>query len=149
MPERLPDDRLRDFQAKLDRLKGQGQGQPSQAANQKQSGYGMAFVIAADLVGGLIGGAGLGWLIDRWLGSAPMGLIAFFFLGAAAGMWNVYRTVRGYDMSLGFQPPIKASEGKTEMPAGARSDNEGGDHRGQSTPSIRSAADHSDPHRRH
>jgi ATP synthase protein I len=90
-------------------------------------------------VGGLIGGAAIGWLVDRWLGSAPMGLIAFFFLGAAAGMWNVYRTVRGYDMSLGFtRPPTgpAASEGKGESPAGARPENKGGDHRGQSTPSV-------------
>lgn len=150
MPERLPDNRLSDFAAKLERLKEESSVNVSPAADQKQSGYGMAFVLAADLLGGLVGGAGIGWLIDRWLGSAPLGLIAFFFLGAAAGMWNVYRTVRGYDMSLGFKPPITAaSEGETEMSAGSRSDKKGGDHRGQSTPSVRSAADHPDSHRQH
>jgi ATP synthase protein I len=149
MGKRAPDDRLSEFEARLNRLKEENSKKASTAAGQVQSGYGMAFVIAADLVGGLIGGAAIGWLIDRWLGSAPMGLIAFFFLGAAAGMWNVYRTVRGYDMSLGFNQPITpaAHRGEAEAPAGARSDNEGGDHRGQSTPPVRSAADHPDPHR--
>jgi ATP synthase protein I len=142
-------DRLHDFEVRLNRLK-EANSTKAGTADGKQSGYGMAFTIAADLVGGLIGGAGIGWLIDRWLGSAPFGLIAFFFLGAAAGMWNVYRTVRGYDMSLGFHqsaPGEPVPEGKTATPAGARLDKEGGDHRGQSTPSVRSAADHPDPHR--
>ena len=141
MGNRAPDDRLNELEVRLRRLKEDNSGKPSAsaAAGQMQSGYGMAFVIAADLVGGLIGGAAIGWLIDRWLGSAPMGLIAFFFLGAAAGMWNVYRTVRGYDMSLGLgRPPTAstASEGKPESAAGTRPENEGGDHRGQSTPSV-------------
>jgi ATP synthase protein I len=143
------DDRLHDFEVRLNRLK-EANSTKAGTADGKQSGYGMAFVIAADLLGGLIGGAGIGWVIDRWLGSAPIGLIAFFFLGAAAGMWNVYRTVRGYDMSFGFnQPPPNAvaAEGKTETPAGAWLDKEGGDHRGQSTPSVRGSADHPDPHR--
>ena len=105
MGERPPDDdRLSDFQSRLERLKdeqavrmGQSGGTPGLA-----SGYGMAFTIAAELVGGLIGGALIGWLVDRWLDSAPLGLITFFFVGAIAGLWNVYRTVRAvrYDSRL-------------------------------------------------
>jgi ATP synthase protein I len=149
MSRRVPDDRLSEFEARLKRLKDENSRAVGSPAG-KQSGYGMAFAIAADLVGGLVGGAGIGWLVDRWLGSAPLGLIAFFFLGAAAGMWNVYRTVRGYDMSFGFsRPPAPgaANRRETDLPAGARPEKEGGDHRGQSTPSVRSAADHPDPHR--
>ena len=37
-------------------------------------------------------GAGLGWLIDRWLGISPWGLIVFLLLGFAAGVLNVMRT---------------------------------------------------------
>ena len=36
-------------------------------------------------------GAGLGWLIDRWLGISPWGLIVFLLLGFAAGVVNVMR----------------------------------------------------------
>jgi Putative F0F1-ATPase subunit Ca2+/Mg2+ transporter len=111
----------------------------------------MALTIAADLVGGVVGGAAVGWLIDRWTGAAPWGMISLFFLGAAAGMWNVYRTVRGFDMSLGFhqtQAHPKVNRDEMEIPAGARPDNEGGDQRGQSTPSISGRADHPHKHRR-
>jgi ATP synthase protein I len=36
-------------------------------------------------------GAGLGWLLDRWLGTKPWGLIVFLLLGFAAGVLNVMR----------------------------------------------------------
>jgi ATP synthase protein I len=37
-------------------------------------------------------GAGIGWLIDRWLGISPWGLIVFLLLGFAAGVLNVMRS---------------------------------------------------------
>ena len=36
-------------------------------------------------------GAMLGWLLDRWLGTSPWGLIVFLLLGFAAGVLNVMR----------------------------------------------------------
>src|SRR5512133_349691 len=78
MSSRVPDDRLSEFEGRLNRLKDENRRQAGSPAGRKQSGYGMAFAIAADLVGGVVGGAGIGWLVDRWLGSAPTALIAFF-----------------------------------------------------------------------
>jgi ATP synthase protein I len=37
-------------------------------------------------------GAGIGWLIDHWLGVSPWGLIVFLLLGFAAGVLNVMRS---------------------------------------------------------
>ncbi len=42
--------------------------------------------VAAIVVGGLIG-----WQFDRWFGTNPAFLIAFFLLGTVAGVWNVIR----------------------------------------------------------
>lgn len=36
-------------------------------------------------------GAAVGWLIDRWLGTTPWGMIVFLLLGFAAGVLNVMR----------------------------------------------------------
>ena len=36
-------------------------------------------------------GAGLGWVLDRWLGISPWGMIVFLLLGFAAGVLNVMR----------------------------------------------------------
>ncbi len=49
------------------------------------STIGFSFVLA------IVIGAWVGWWLDAWLGSAPWLFIAFFFLGLAAGVLNVYR----------------------------------------------------------
>jgi ATP synthase protein I len=102
MTHKPPHQSLDDLDARLQRLKASAEPGSGQAGRAK-SGYGLAFMIATDLLAGLIGGGLLGWGIDTWLGSAPWGLIGFFFLGACAGMWNVYRTARGHEKAaLGF-----------------------------------------------
>jgi len=51
-----------------------------------------AFGLSSELVAGVVVGAGLGWLADRWLGIAPWGLIVFVLLGFTAGVLNVMRS---------------------------------------------------------
>lgn len=67
----------------------------------------MAFEVSGHLVAGLLVGGGIGYLLDQWLGTAPWLLIVFFFMGAGAGMINVYRTVSGIGMAMGYGPPSK------------------------------------------
>ena len=49
---------------------------------------GFAFVLA------IVIGFWVGRTIDGWLGSSPWFSLIFFFLGLAAGILNVFRTVR-------------------------------------------------------
>jgi ATP synthase protein I len=49
------------------------------------------FRLSTELVGGVLLGAALGWLVDRWLGSSPWGLIVLVLLGFAGGVLNVMR----------------------------------------------------------
>jgi ATP synthase protein I len=56
------------------------------------SGYAKGFRLSSELVGGVLVGAGLGWLIDRLLGISPWGFIVFLLLGFVAGVLNVMRT---------------------------------------------------------
>ena len=72
-----------------------------------RGGLGLAFRVGVDIVAALMVGVGGGMLLDRWLGTAPWGLIVMFFLGAAAGLMNVYRTVNGLGMGVGFAPPAR------------------------------------------
>jgi ATP synthase protein I len=55
------------------------------------SGYARGLRLSSELVGGVLVGAGLGWLIDRLLGISPWGFIVFLLLGFAAGVLNVMR----------------------------------------------------------
>ena len=49
------------------------------------------FRLSVELVAGVLVGAGIGWLLDRWLGISPWGMIVFLLLGFAAGVLNVMR----------------------------------------------------------
>ena len=49
------------------------------------------FRLSTELVAGVLVGALIGWLLDRWLGISPWGMIVFLLLGFAAGVLNVMR----------------------------------------------------------
>ncbi len=55
---------------------------------------GAAVQVGIELVAGVIGGALLGYGLDRWLGTWPILFLVLFFMGAAAGMLNAYRYLR-------------------------------------------------------
>jgi ATP synthase protein I len=55
------------------------------------SGLSIALRFATELGVALFVGAGLGWLLDRWLHTAPIFIVIMFVLGAAAGIRNVMR----------------------------------------------------------
>ena len=59
-----------------------------QETNRKSGmAYAAAFALFASVVSGLIAG----WLLDRWLGTAPWLLVAGIVLGAAAGFYELVR----------------------------------------------------------
>jgi ATP synthase protein I len=97
MTEGDPPPTSKDFAARLRALRervrpsddgeGPGRGVPQTAA-------GWVFRLSVELVVGLVVGGGIGWLLDRWLGTSPLLLILFFLVGAAAGMYNVVRAAR-------------------------------------------------------
>lgn len=55
---------------------------------------GIAFRLSTELVAGIFVGGGIGLLLDKWLGTGPLFLLIFFFLGMAAGILNVFRTAK-------------------------------------------------------
>ncbi|MCY4310680.1 MAG: AtpZ/AtpI family protein [Rhodospirillaceae bacterium] len=65
-------------------------------------GIGLALRIGTELVAGLVVGVVIGLAFDWWLGTKPWFMIVFFFLGAAAGIVNVFRTVNGLGHAVGY-----------------------------------------------
>jgi ATP synthase protein I len=76
-------------------------GRPSPGAGEDRatsaSGFAKGIQLTGELVAGVVVGAGLGLLVDHWLGSSPWGLIVFLMLGFAAGMLNMARSAYAKD----------------------------------------------------
>ena len=58
----------------------------------EKSGLGQAFRMSSELISALLVGVGLGWGLDKMLGTKPWMMIICIFLGGAAGILNVYNT---------------------------------------------------------
>ena len=43
------------------------------------------------LIGGMLGGAVIGWALDRLLGTSPWLLLILLVLGTAAGFWSIIK----------------------------------------------------------
>jgi ATP synthase protein I len=71
---------------------------------------GIAVRIGVELVAATGVGAGIGFLLDRWLDTTPWLLVAFFLLGSAAGMMNVYRVMVGMSGAVGYSAERKSAE---------------------------------------
>ena len=55
------------------------------------SGYAQAFKLSSEFIAAIAVGIGIGWVLDRWAGTSPWGLIVFLLLGFGAGILNVLR----------------------------------------------------------
>ena len=102
-PEKLEDLDSRLYQA---REKSRASKEPgSSIGKEEMSGYSMAVRIGTEMVAALIIGVGFGYFLDYWLETKPWFLVVFFFLGAGAGVLNVYRAASGLGMAPGYKEP--------------------------------------------
>ena len=86
-----------DFEARLSAARAreqQGRALRREDPTSSKAAMGYAFRVGIELAAGLVVGGGLGWLLDQWFGTMPLMLILFFFLGAGAGIRNVFRTAQ-------------------------------------------------------
>ena len=58
-----------------------------------RKGLALASRVGLELVAATVIGAGLGYALDRWLGTRPWLLVVGVVLGAAAGFFGIYRLV--------------------------------------------------------
>lgn len=58
--------------------------------------------IATELVAGVAVGGFIGWTLDNWLGTTPAFMITLLFLGAGAGMMNIWRMATGHGLKIGY-----------------------------------------------
>ncbi|MDR6756207.1 ATP synthase protein I [Mycoplana sp. BE70] len=61
-------------------------------AAESRKGYAVAMKLSSEFVAAVIVGALLGYLVDRFAGTAPWGMIVLLLLGFGAGVLNVMRS---------------------------------------------------------
>jgi len=105
MTERKPpksrddlDERLSQFRNERDIANGRTRDEKS-----TNNGLGFAMRIGVELVAALVIGVGFGLFLDNWLETKPWFMLTFFLLGAAAGMFNVYRVVQNQGGAVGYR----------------------------------------------
>jgi ATP synthase protein I len=89
VPKLPPDARLESLDERLDRMQ---QAETKRTAKrQPDANYQTGQLVLSQLVGCPLGGGIVGWLLDRWFGTAPWLMLVMLFLGFAVGVWNVIR----------------------------------------------------------
>ena len=63
-------------------------------------GFGLR--IGAEFVSALMVGGGLGWLVGRWLGAVPVGILTGLLLGFVAAVFRVRRAMREASEPVGI-----------------------------------------------
>ncbi|MEQ9447050.1 MAG: AtpZ/AtpI family protein [Rhodospirillaceae bacterium] len=103
-------DPLNDLNARLKAARGKRDTESASGGRGTQSGLGQGLRIGIEMVVSVAVGAGLGYFIDNWVGSTPLFMIVFLFLGFAAGIMNVLRIARGLDEAVGLGRATREKE---------------------------------------
>jgi ATP synthase protein I len=108
--------RLTDLEGKLGRLRDRQSGTSSQAdAEERGAAFGNALRLSTELIAGVAVGGVIGWALDSWLGTEPLFMVVFLFLGAAAGIVNVIRSAKDMQAkALKSHLPPDASDNEDE-----------------------------------
>jgi ATP synthase protein I len=83
--------RLKRLGERLNQASRPSENVPSPRTRADPSALARGFRLSSELVAGVVVGALIGWLLDRWLGISPWGMIVFLLTGFAAGVLNVMR----------------------------------------------------------
>ncbi len=83
-------------------------------AHMPAEGMALAGRVAVELVAGLAMGSALGWALDNFFGTSPLWLVVLFFVGAVAGMVNVWRIATGRGMAAGYFDEHKEDDGSSD-----------------------------------
>jgi ATP synthase protein I len=101
-------DKLRSLGERLERARAGRDLRRPQSENAEDEGLlrvalGLGMRFGIEMVVALAVGFGIGWTIDRFLGTRPWGMVVFLVLGAAAGIVNVWRALTGKGSAIGYR----------------------------------------------
>jgi|SRR5688572_28064838 len=90
-PKSPQDARLDSLEERLKRLQVREAERTGQARKPADANEQLGQRVLSYLLGGLLGGTLIGWLLDRWLGTEPVLLILLMVLGTVGGFWSIIK----------------------------------------------------------
>lgn len=88
----IPEDaRLNSLDERLRRARTEEAVRSGEARGKGDDDYRLGNRVLAELIGGMAGGALIGWVLDRFLGTSPWLLLVLLFLGTAVAFRNIIR----------------------------------------------------------
>ena len=103
-PDRSSDEARKRLAAQLDAFEAQRQPKYGDGSAQKAMGQGYRFL--AEVVGGVLGGLGFGWLFDHFAHTTPFGLVGGLLIGVGV---STFVAIRGAGAGAKKQQPGAAS----------------------------------------
>lgn len=84
--------------------------QPVRAEHEKSSQDG--YRLLADLIGGVLVGLGFGWLLDRYAGTGPWGMVGGLLIGMGSSIYIVVRKATKLSAQASAQIPPREQAGE-------------------------------------
>ena len=85
------DARITSLNQRLDRAKAEEAIRSGEGRDKGDDDYRLGNRVLAELIGGMAGGALIGWVLDHFLGTSPWLLLGLLALGTVAAFRNIIR----------------------------------------------------------
>ena len=95
--------KLKDFNKRLENLKKLNSKTKNQKKNKNFKDFGIYLKSGVELVSAIIVALLIGLFLDNYFQSKPIFLFIFLILGFAAGIMNVFRSVKKLGFEVGFK----------------------------------------------
>ena len=95
--------KLKNFNKRLENLKNLNEKNKNQKKDNVFKGFGIYLKSGVELLSAIIVALVIGLFLDNYFQSKPIFLIIFLILGFAAGIMNVYRSVKKLGFEVGFK----------------------------------------------
>ncbi len=105
-PKEPREEALKRFDERLDAL-AKSQARKPALGFGAEGGAGAAYRLIGELIGGVLGGLGLGWFVDRLAGTTPWGMIGGVLIGSGVSVFVIARSAGR--MSKAAEPTAPAA----------------------------------------
>ncbi|MDP9421818.1 MAG: AtpZ/AtpI family protein [Pseudomonadota bacterium] len=90
-PKSQQDARLDSLEERLAQAQAKEAERTGQARKTADANEQLGQRVLSTLIGGLAGGALIGWLLDKWLGTGHLLLVVMMVLGTVGGFWSIIK----------------------------------------------------------